>query len=215
MARLSDLGFQKNIIAETIVSTYSFDGYPNAAPMGVLMEDEKTLILNIYNDSITCLNLKTSKSAVINVVSNVELFYKTALKEVNPEGKLSRDLFIESENFSSPKLRQSEACLGVTVFDEQIKGEKTCFTCQVNWVEAFKDYPHVYCRAFGAILEAIVHATRVKVFLGDLEKEAQVSLLLASIESCFNVVKRTAPDSIYSALMNDLLHRIEVWRQKQ
>jgi hypothetical protein len=215
MARLSDLGFQKNIIVETIVSTCNFDGYPNAAPMGVLMEDEKTLLLNIYNNSITCLNLKASRSAVVNVVSSIELFYKTALKETNPDSKLSQDLFCESENVCAPKLRQSEASLGVAVLDEQIKGEKTCFTCQVNWVEAVKGYPQVYCRAFGATLEAIVHATRVKVFLGDPEKEAQVSLLFASIESCFDVVKRTAPDSIYFALMSDLLHRIEGWRQRQ
>ena len=35
MAKLTDLGFSKGIIFETIVSTYNLDGSPNAAPMGV------------------------------------------------------------------------------------------------------------------------------------------------------------------------------------
>ena len=35
MAKLTDLGFSKGMIFETIVSTYNPDGTPNAAPMGV------------------------------------------------------------------------------------------------------------------------------------------------------------------------------------
>ena len=53
MVKLSDLGFLKGIIAETIVSTYNDDKTPNAAPMGILMEDEHHLTIDLFNSTIT------------------------------------------------------------------------------------------------------------------------------------------------------------------
>ena len=100
---------------ETIVSTYNPDGTPNAAPMGITMQDQQTLSLNIFNSSSTCRNLKANKCAVINLTSNIEVFYKTTFKEANPDGKLPQEWFEKSEVVNAPKLRLADATVEVSV----------------------------------------------------------------------------------------------------
>ncbi len=65
-----------------------------------------------------------------------------------------------------------------------------------------------------ATLEAIIHATRVKAFINDEKKQKQVSKLLEMIENQKNVVNHVAPNSAYSAVMADLMKRIDSWRNK-
>jgi hypothetical protein len=68
------------------------------------MQNLQTISLNIFNSSNTNRNLKTSKSAVINLVDDIEVFYKTAFKEANPEGSLPQEWFIKAESVDAPKL---------------------------------------------------------------------------------------------------------------
>jgi hypothetical protein len=216
MAKLTDLGFSKGIIAETIVSTYNKDGKPNAAPMGVIMEDEQSLIMNLFNSSSTYRNLQANRCAVINLTSNIDMFYKTAFKEVNPNGKLPEEWFERAKTVNAPKLRSADATIDVSVIDiEPIRKEKTKFLCNVQSVNATKTCPQVYCRAMSATLEAIIHATRVKAFINDEQQQKHVSKLLEMIENCNDVVNRVASNSPYSEIMADLMKRIDSWRSKQ
>jgi hypothetical protein len=57
-----------------------------------------------------------------------------------------------------------------------------------------------------------IHATRVKVFLKDDEQKKQVPHLLELIENSNKVVNHTAPNSLYSRVMADLLEKIDSWR---
>ena len=215
-AKLTDLGFSKGIIAETIVSTYNIDGKPNAAPMGAIMEDEQKIIINLFNSSSTYRNLQANRCAVINLTSNIEVFYKTAFKEANPDGKLPTEWFEKAETVNAPKLRLADATIDVSVIDmAPIGTEKTKAFCKVKQVNATKKYPQVYCRAMSATVEAIIHATRVKAFINDEKQQKHVSKLLEMIENCNDVVNRVASNSPYSAIMTDLTKRINSWRKKQ
>lgn len=215
MAKLTDLGFSKGIIFETILSTYNRDGTPNAAPMGVIMQDPQTLSLNIFNSSQTSRNLKTNKCAVINLTNNVDFFYKTAFKDTNPGGKLPPEWFGKAEAVNAPKLRSADATIDVSVIGMATVGaEKTHFSCHVEEITASKIFPQVYCRAMALTLEVITHATRVKAFVKDEKKKEQVSQLLQTIASCSDVVNRVAPNSAYSVVMADLMERIDSWRNK-
>jgi hypothetical protein len=215
MAKLTDLGFSEGIVTETILSTYNPDGVSNAAPMGATMQDPQTFNLNIFNSSQTNSNLRTNRFAVINVTSNIEFYYKTAFKEANPEGKLPKEWFEKAEAVNAPKLRLAEATIEVSVVNMQPVGmEKTVFSCNVEKVNFVKIFPQVYCRAMPATLEAIVHATRVKEFLNDQKKKAQVNQLLQAIQNCIAIVNRTAPNSAYSEVLADLIKRIDSWRNK-
>jgi hypothetical protein len=182
--------------------------------MGVTMRDPKTISLNLYNSSQTCSNLKSTKCAVINLTSDIEVFYKTAFKEANPYGKLPQEWFGKAEAVNSAKLRSADATVEVSVVDAVEGAEKTTFTCKIEQLNAAKMYPQVYCRALSATLEAILHSTRVKLFINQKTKQKEVSELLDLIENSKGIVFRAAPNSKYSFVMEDLLMRIDGWRNK-
>ena len=217
MTKLADLGFSKEIIAETVVSTYSADGQPNAAPMGTTTDRPKRLVLRIYTSSLTYKNLQSKRCAVVNITSDPEIFYRTAFKEANPKGRLPREWFEKAETVDAPMLRAADAHIEVTVGDvAPLDAEKAQVTCDVKLVQASKALSHAYCRASSATIEAIIHATRVELFLmhGYREKQEQALKLMEKIRDCQNVVNRVAPRSRYSEIMDDLTQRVDSWRRK-
>ena len=148
MTTLADLGFSKETIAETIVSTYSADGQPNAAPMGATTDSLQRLILRIYTSSLTYKNLQSQRCAVINVTSDPEIFYRTAFKEANPKGRLPQEWFEKAETVDAPILRTADAHIEVTVEDvTPLDAEKAEVTCEVKLVQASPVLPQAYCRA--------------------------------------------------------------------
>jgi hypothetical protein len=94
MANLSDLGFKAGVISEAIVTTYNADGSANAAPMGLKLIDEVHLSMSVFNSSKTCQNLKAKKSAVVNLTSDIDVFYKSAIKDANRNGILPAEWFV-------------------------------------------------------------------------------------------------------------------------
>ena len=214
MTHLDDLGFLKGSIGETIVSTCDSDGQPNAAPMGVVMKSNEQLLISPYLTSLTYKNLQAKGCAVVNVTSNPELFYVTAFKDVNPDGKLPRGLFEKAETVVAPRLGAADAAVEVLVAEVGSFGaERAEFLCNVQLVKASKALPKVYCRAQFATIEAIIHATRIKLFLrGNKQEQKQVIHLLELVNVCEDVVNRTAPNSRYSEIMADLTQRISLWR---
>lgn len=215
MVKLSDLGFLKGAVVETIVSTYNRDGSPNAAPMGATLKDEQHLAINLYNSSITLANIKSSRCAVVNLTGNIEVYHRTAFKEANPDGVLPREWFAKAEAVNAPKLCLAEATVEVSVADlAATDAEKTRAVFTVELVQAERMFPQVYCRAFGATLEAIIHATRVEALASDRKEQEHVGELLRKIQDCNDLISRVAPNSPYSAVMADLMKRIDAWGQK-
>ena len=216
MAKLTDLGFSKGIVFETLVSTYGGDKKPNAAPMGVIMEDERHIIINFFNSSITCKNIKENKCAVVNLTSNIEVFYKTAFKEANPDGKLPKEWFIKTSALNAPRLRLADASIEVSVKElVPADAEKTLAVFIVNSIQVTRKYPKVYCRAMSQTLEAIIHATRLKALANDPTKQKSVRHLLEMIADCEKVVNRVAPNSSYTLVMADLIKKINSWQEQK
>lgn len=214
MVNLTELGFSKGIIVETIVSTYNPDNQPNAAPMGAKMIDEQNIVINPYNSSSTLRNLKSKTCAVVNLTSDIELFHKTALKEANLPA-ISSGLFEKAETINAPRLRMTDATIEVTVTNlTPIDAKRTSVTCKVNLIKATPAPPKAYCRAFSATLEAIIHATRVKALAGDKTEQGNVSRLIELIKNCNDVVNKVAPKSRYSEIMADLIDKVDLWRTK-
>ena len=217
MTGITDLGFSEGVIVETIVTTYNVDGQANAAPMGVTMENPQRVVLRIYTSSLTYKNLQSKRCGVVNVTCDAELFYRTAFKEVNPNGKLPQDLFETAETVDAPRLRAADAHIEVAVADiRQFDVERAEVICDVKLIQAASVFPKAYCRALFATVEAIVHATRVKAFINyeDRQKREQALKLLETIKDCRDVVNRVAPNSRYSEIMADLNQRIDSWRAK-
>ncbi len=217
-AKLTDLGFVKDVIAECIVSTYNLDGKPNAAPMGFTLQDEQHLTVDLFNSSQTYRNIKANRCAVVNLTDNIEVFYRSTFKEVNPNGKLPGEWFQKAQFVNAPKLSLAEASIEVSVAHLELiatKGTmKTRALLKVESIEATQKYPQVFSRAMALTVEAIIHATRVKIFLNDEKQLKHVEKLLEVISGCRQVVDRAAPNSVYSSVMTDLTKRIESWRSK-
>jgi hypothetical protein len=213
--KLSDLGFTVGINCEAIVTTLNPDGSSNAAPMGMTMQDEQHLKLNIFNTSSTCRNLKANKCGVVNLTGDIQVYYGATFKEANPDGKLPSDWFIKSEIVQAPKLRAADATIEISVNGTSESGERTQFNCKIERVAAKQSFPQVYCRALPLTVEAITHATRVKAFIGAPEKQQMVAQLIETIQSHARIVERVAPNSQYSVVFADLQKRIDLWRSKQ
>jgi len=215
MAKLAELGFSKNVITEAIVSTYNLDGQPNAAPMGVIMHNARNIVIRPYTATQTSKNLQSKKCAVINVTSDPELFYRTAFKEANPEGRIPPGWFQRAETVDAPRMRMADATIEVELKDtSNFDKERINALCQVKLIRASKVLPQVYCRALYAVIESVVHATRIKVLIGDDPEQERVQSLLNMVDENSCLVKRVAPNSLYSEIMDDLNRRIESWRVK-
>jgi len=214
VTNLNDLGFRDGIIGETIVSTCDSDGKPNAAPMGVEMKNSEQLVIRPYVSSLTYKNIQTTKTAVINLTFNPRLFYVTAFKDTNPNGKLPPEMFEKSQTVVAPRLKSANAFVEVTFHETGSVGvDRAQCVCNVQLVESLDLLPQVYCRAQFATIEAIVHATRIELFLTGNEQQQKRALnLLELVNVCQDVVNRTAPNSIYSDIMDDLTQRINSWR---
>ena len=75
--------------------------------------------------------------------------------------------------------------------------------------------PIVYCRAQFATIEAIIHSTRIEAFInGNNQQKKEAYDLLELVNICEEIVNRTAPNSIYSKIMNQLIQKIDLWRNK-
>jgi hypothetical protein len=210
---LADFGFQKGCIVEVIVSTYGADGKPNAAPMGATMQNESEIALKLFNSTLTLKNLKLTKAAVLNVTSDINLFYKTTFKEVNPEGKLSQDLFTKSKTVNAPKLKAAEGTVEVTVKAlTAIDNERTMAVCELQYLDSQELPTKAYCRAHAATIESLIHATRIKVFIKDEKRRETVEKLMALFNECKDIIKKTAPVSTYAEIMLELEERIELWK---
>jgi hypothetical protein len=128
---------------------------------------------------------------------------------------LPKEWFEKAKAVNAPKLRLAEATIDVSVTNLVALGaEKTRAVFTVDLVQAAQKYPQVYCRAFGATVEAIIHATRVKALVNEKKEQKRISELLKKISYCNDVVGRVAPNSSYSSVMADLMKRINSWEQK-
>lgn len=216
MVTLADLGFHKEEIVETIVSTYNADGKPHAAPIGVTMKNSNQVVLKFYTTSETYKNITAKKCAIINITGNIEIFYRTAFKELNPNGMVPKEWFQQDKKIEAPRLYIADATIGISVLNiAPLDEEKVVALCKVTHINTNKKFPQVYSRAFGLTLEAIIHSTRVQKFLsGTIEQQKQALKLLETIEECRTIVNRVARNSIYTEIMTNLSHMIDDWRNK-
>jgi hypothetical protein len=214
-ATLADIGFCKGVISEVILSTYNLNKEPNSAPIGMTMVDEQHLTADIYNTSSTCRSLKQNKYAVINITGNIEVFYRSAIKEANPSGRLPSDWFKNSRGVNAPRLRLADATVEVSAQElVPLANGKTHFLFNVESIHAPFKYPQAYSRALPLTVEAIIHATRVKALANDQTQQKKLDELLGIIESYSEIVCRVAPTSSCSLVIADLTRRIDVWRKK-
>jgi hypothetical protein len=213
MTALEKLGFERGVIFEAIVSTYSPDARPNAAPMGVVSDDMRHVVIRPFKTTQTFTNLKRGGCAVVNFVADASTFYKTSFKNEGGDSAYGDDFFQRAEVVDAPRLKEVDALLEVSVVKLQEEENRAQVICRIDRWERGTLRFQPYCRGGFAVIEAIIHATRIKMFLSK-GSEGEARRLMELVKHYQRLISRVAPDSEYSRIIEDIIARIDVWKEK-
>ena len=209
---LDELGFQIGEIVETIMTTRESGGELNAAPMGVLRIRPRTLEIRPFLDTGTYRNLRDTGRGVVNIIYDVELFLETAFKR---EG-VRFDWFEEDSKTDPPALKKADALLLISVLREERFSERRArFLCRVKSGRVRTPFPRAFSRGFAAAIEAIIHATRLEVFIREGKRE-EVDELHQRFKICREIVERISPeDSSNRRVLRTLEGIIGEWLRRE
>jgi hypothetical protein len=205
-----DLGF----IYEVVVSTSDIDGSPNAAPMGIQFvadhksNENKKILVRPYKSTTTYKNLISRREAVINVTSDPEIFYKSLSKREAAQVNALKSLFQMAKTVKPPRIKGCDAYIEVSVEDsnnasskDEDRGE---ILCEIKLVQVEKPAAKLYCRAPHALIETMIHATRVSELIseGSINEANQ---LLELIDRYGDLIHRVAPGSRYDTMADAII----------
>ncbi len=198
-AVLQALGFTESSIVETILVTENRDGTYNAAPMGVIYRDG-FIEVRPYRSSRSYLNLHNSNQASITVTDDPLLFFKTAFKD--------------ELNWSLPVtdwvLQGCDATVCLEKQDEfNISDLQAGFKLNPTRVEITRSQPTAFSRGRAEAIEAVIHATRVKVFQAERRYE-NVDELLKRINECIKVINRVSAADSHEMQVVEELNRLMI-----
>ncbi len=203
----SNLGIATGVTYETIISTLSQHGEYNAAPMAIRSEDGTSIVLRPYKTARTYYNLITTRNAVANFTDDPFLFFVTAFKE---EGFNDPEMLTKVEEVHVPRLTKADSFLELQVMKVEETAERAVVTCSPIHGEIINLPTKPYCRGKFAAIEAVIHATRVKVFLAD-GRMREAESLVRMIHAYRDLVYRVAPSSSYSIVVGKVVDLVEKW----
>lgn len=195
-------GLTPNCTFETIVSTYNPDGSCNAAPMGIIVKRSGTVLISPYTQTQTYKNLRYWRCCTINFTWKPEVFFKTTFKRLKGV-RIPSAWFEKSRNVYAPRLRIADGYVEAKVLRFKVYGDRGIFLCKVLASKIKSQPPLTYFRAIPAIIESVIHATRILKFREDGEME-KVKELLEIVNHYDNLVRRVAPKSSLVKVMDDL-----------
>lgn len=181
-------------INEVIVTTLSVDGRPNAAPIG-LMRHDAVLTVRIYNGSQSGINIKANGLMAANIVDDPVLFVRSALSDLDE----NMYEFVETGNgIKFPLLGESDAWMLFRA--EHIEG-RNAITAKLQPVEGSvkRNYVRSVNRGFCALIEALIQATRYKVF-NDEKYLTEIKSYESIIKKCGGSQEKSAYELIFKLL---------------
>lgn len=201
------LQLSPNQIIETIVSTQNVDGSLNAAPMGVIFTEKGKAILKPFIETNTYKNIFRERCCVINLVSDPEIFLRTTFKELKK--KIPERWFKTAVKVKAPMLKTANAIIEVKAKRIMQKEQRAEVECEILRIDIFKTPPFGYCRANFALIESIIHATRIIEALRE-GKNREAEKLHNLVKLYRELIERVAPKSNYTKLMIELTEKIDI-----
>ena len=175
-ATLDLLGFTQNCFVETILVTRNKDRSFNPAPMGVI-RDGKLLEIRPYKSSITYGNLDESTHVSINLTDDPMLFLKTSFKDEFKEVPKVIDWILDGSDATIMAEKTSES---------DYSPLQAAFTLEPISLTISNKTPRVFSRGRAEAIEAIIHATRIKVYQSE-NQENKVKELYEKMTASFNI----------------------------
>ncbi len=213
--KLTAIGLRKNWIYEALVATYHIDGTtPNIAMMGISTPDMEHIVIRPYVTSDTYKNILHHRCAVIEFIYEPNILYNAVFKgwgKGPSEPELPPNCFKHAKVVNAPVLKDSKFWIEVRMCNMcGISGGRATIICEVVHIEGVSREGAIirpYCRAEGCFVEALVAASRLLAAIE--EKRLRDSLLLLQmLHICYDIIKRTAPDSEYLRLTRSMIEDI-------
>lgn len=182
------------MIIETIISTINDKGEVNFAPFGI-KRNEKFIYISPYIPSKTLNNLIFTKSAVINYINECSYFVDCVIGEKTFEKSKSYEI-------DGYYLKNSLAHDEVKVLSVKEDKIRPTFKCEIIGEYLHKRY-RGYNRANGAVIEACILATRVKM-LNKIKIENELNYLKISVEKTSGMKELKSWQKIKKFIENEL-----------
>ena len=195
---------------EIILSTYCDEGQPNAAPMGMKFIKKKRVFIKLFKGTRTLNNIMKRRCAITNVTSDPFLFYKTTFKEKN---QLSPNYFSRSKIIDAPYLRSANGYILMTLATCKHKQSYVETEFHIKRITLKKTRSGLYSRGAHAVIEAIIHSTRIKEFLTK-GKRKKTNQLIQLVNHYKELIQRVSPDSDYEKIINELQNKINKWKNE-
>jgi hypothetical protein len=139
-------------ISEVIATTHN--GGPNAAPMGII--NRGSLYVAIYKDSHTFMNVQKNHQLVANFVADPVLYVRSAFEDLDP------DYFLMDKE--ALVLKEAYAWVEFECSIRERPAQKSAIVELQPVRSVILQRPIIsISRAFCAVLEATIHATRYKL----------------------------------------------------
>ncbi len=151
-----------NILLEGIVTTRNADGSPHVAPMGPIVNADFTkLLLRPFRTSTTYQNLQRTRTGVLHVTDDVELFARAAVGELREKPKMLAAKMIDGEVLA-------DACRWYAFRVNAINDHTDRTEMPADVVESgrIRDF-FGFNRGKHAVIEAAILATRIELLKAD------------------------------------------------
>lgn len=181
-----DAAFLEGVIYEVVAVTFS--GKAHVAPIGVKRRSG-LFEATIYHDTTTYSNLRLNPRLTLNVVRSGLLFYRSMREKESVRVSRQGDYWFVEE---------ADLWLGVRVAWERLSQGRSVFGFEQAGVGGQSPRPQPYSRADGALVEMLVHASRIEPYLrqGMVEEARR---LYSLIEHYYQLVARVAPNTEYQS----------------
>ena len=159
------------MILEAIVTTTNEDGTMNVSPMGPTVRGSiETFELRPFDSSRTFQNLRRTRTGVLHVTDDVEMFARSAIGKLDVEPE-----FVAAEKVEGFIL--TKACRAMEFQVEFIDetGPRMNLNCRTVKLHRFRDF-WGFNRARHAVLEAAILATRIAFLPADEIRESFLRL---------------------------------------
>lgn len=201
MNSLKNIGLDKNLPTETILSTFSEEGEPHMAAIGVRRIGENKIKLKLFTDTETYKNIKRMKAGIINIISDAKFLIEQGLQNF-----LSSDTSYEikeSEIVEAPYIAEADATIEFeteeieekTVTDEIGTSEFAKVIGSVkNVVKKEKIKPKTFKRPELYLIEVAVLATKA-IEANEKGKNKTLENYINEISYYEEKCKKIAPES--------------------